>query len=225
MSIIDPYREQLAQRWERESDPAVLYYDRLLRWKGTPTFRIGARPKQGAEGIHSALSAHFSICVFQQNPLFDVYCTVGASRSTIPHSTHTSRDPRGIRHEYLMHASNVYSEAVCEILLMIAEHPHIHNLEIGAGFVMPIGEPIVPNSALEYLYFTYPFLDDPHIYDPNPAGEIDHPQTYIQTLWILPISKAERQYLRTNGVEAFEAFLHEQHSQRYDSDLLRRSLI
>ncbi len=45
MSMIDPYREQLAQRWERESDPAVLYYDRLLRWKGTPTFRLGARPQ------------------------------------------------------------------------------------------------------------------------------------------------------------------------------------
>ncbi|MCX6016655.1 MAG: suppressor of fused domain protein [Chloroflexales bacterium] len=225
MSIVDPYREQLSYRWEKETDPALLYYDRLLRWKGQPTSRFGARPKQGAEGIHSAISAQFSICIFQQNPLYDVFCTIGASRSPIPRSTITSGDPRGIRHEYLMHASNVYSEAVCEILLMIAEHPHIHNREIGAGYVMPIGEPIIPNSALEYLYFTYPFLDDPHIYDPNPAGEIDHPQIYIQTLWILPISPSERQFLRTNGVEAFEVFLHEQHSQRYDSDLLRRSLI
>lgn len=225
MTTADPYRVQLTHHWQQTQDPTVLYYERLLQWKGAPTFRLGARPHQGGEGLHSAISPLFSIFVYQNNPLFDVYCTVGASRSPLPHSTRSSRDPRGMRHEYIMHASNVYAEVACEILLLVSEHPYANNIDIGPGYVMPIGEPIIADSSLEYLYFTYPFLDDPHIYDAHPAGEIDHPQAYTQAIWILPITRAERQYLRTHGVDAFEAFLHEQHSQRYDADFLRASLV
>lgn len=225
MSAIDPYREQLLQYWQKDNDPSVLYYERLLQWKGAPTFRFGARPSQTGDGLHSAISPLFSIFVYQQNPLFDVFCTVGASRTPLPHSTRTTRDPRGMRHEYIMHANNVYAEAACEILLLVSEHPHANNIDIGPGFVMPIGEPLVKDSALEYLYFTYPFLDDPHIYDAHPAGEIDHPNAYTQVIWVIPITRAERQFLRTSGVDAFEAFLHEQHRERYDADFLRNSLM
>lgn len=222
---IDPYRDQLTQQWNRESDPSILVYDRLMRWKGQPRFRYGARPKQGTEGINQAISTNFTICTFQQNPLFSVFCTVGAAYSVIPKSTQTSGDPRGIRHEYMMHAPAEYDKVACEMLLMIAEFPHVHNIEIGPGYVIPIGEPIVPGSRLEYLYLTYPFLDDAHIYDANPAGEIDHPQAYIQTLWVVPLTRGERQYLQQHGVEKFEEFLHSKHAERYDADFGRASLV
>lgn len=225
MSSVDPYRGMLTQRWDAEADPSILTYERLLRWKGAPTFRYGARPKQGADGLHDKISPHFSICVYTTNPVFNVFCTVGAARSALPNSTFTTRDPRGIRHEYLMHGSAEHAEVICEILLMIAEHPFVHGIDIGPGYALPIGEPIIPGSQLEYLYITYPFLDDAHIYEPNPAGEIDHPQAYIQTLWIVPLTQAERDYLRRVGVDEFETFLHQKHSERYDADLLRASLI
>lgn len=219
----DPYRRALHAAWHAQSDPAIMVYERLVVWKGMPRHRYGARPKQANEGLHEALSAHFSICVYESNPLYAVFCTVGASRKMIPHSDVSTRDPRGMRFEYLMHAPSEHAELVCAYLLDIAEHPHIHQREIGPGYVMPIGEPIVPDSAIEYLYFTYPFLDDPHIAEVNPAGEIDHPRAYIQTLWVVPMTRGERDYLRTNGVEAFEEFLHRSHSVRYDAGFDRAS--
>lgn len=225
MTNVDPYRNALHHDWQHHGDPSLLAYERLLQWKGAPTYRYGARPKQGADGLHAKISPHFSICVYESNPLFQVFCTVGAARTALPNSTFTSRDPRGIRHEYVMHGSAQHAEVICEILLMMAEHPFVHNIDMGPGYVLPIGEPIVADSVLEYLYLTYPFLDDAHIYDPNPAGEINHPQAYIQTLWIVPISAAERTLLRRVGVEEFETFLHTKHSERYDADFHRASMI
>lgn len=221
----DPYRRALHAQWHTSGDPAIMVYERLVLWKGMPDHRYGARPKQGADGILPTLSQHFSLCVFSANPLYAVFCTVGASLTPIPHSTTSTGDPRGMRFEYLMHAPEHHAELVCELLLMIAEHPHIHQREIGPGYVLPIGEPIVPGSAIEFLYFTYPFLDDPHIYEVNPAGEIDHPRAYIQTLWVVPMTRTERSYLRTHGVEAFETLLHQKHSERYDAGFHRTSIV
>ncbi len=224
MTVADPYRSALHAQWHASSDPAIMVYERMVAWKGMPTFRFGARPKQGAEGLHQALSQHFSICVYESNPLYSVFCTVGASYNIIPKSVQSTGDERGMRYEYLMHAPAQNAELACELLLMIAEHPHLHQREIGPGYILPIGEPLVTGSVLEFLYFTYPFLDDPHIYEVNPAGEVDHPRAYIQTLWIIPISRAERDYIRTHGVEQFEAFLHAQHRERYNAEFTRTSL-
>ena len=58
----------------------------------------------------------------------------------------------------------------------------------------------------------------------NPAGEVDHPKAYIQTLWVIPITRAERDFIRHRGVEQFEEFLHARHRERYDADFLRASL-
>lgn len=221
----DPYRRALHALWHAKADPAIMVYERLVVWKGMPTHRFGARPKQASEGLHDALSELFSICVYESNPLYSVFCTVGASLRMIPKSDLSTGDPRGMRFEYLMHAPAEHAELACEFLLMIAEHPHIHQREVGPGYVLPIGEPIIPGSAIEFLYFTPPFLDDPHIYEVNPAGEIDHPRAYIQTLWVVPMTRAERDFLRKNGVEAFEALLHRSHSERYDAAFTRKSII
>ncbi len=224
MTTPDPYRRELHTQWHASADPAIMVYERLITWKGAPTYRFGARAKQGSEGVHTQLSNHFSICVYESNPLYSVYCTVGASFNVIPKSIASTGDPRGMRFEYLMHAPDTHAELACELLLMIAEHPHVHQREVGPGYVLPIGEPIIAGSPLEFLYFTYPFLDDPHIYEVNPAGEVDHPRAYIQTLWVIPISGAEREHIRTRGVEQFEEFLHARHRERYDADFDRASL-
>ena len=224
MTVADPYRTALHAQWHASADPSIMVYERLMLWKGAPTFRYGARPKQGAEGLHASLSSHFSICAYHSNPLYHVFCTVGGSLNVIPKSMESTGDPRGMRFEYLLHAAEEHAELACELLLMIAEHPHVHQREIGPGYVLPIGEPLIAGSALEFLYFTYPFLDDPHIYEVNPAGEVDHPKAYIQTLWVIPITRAERDFIRHRGVEQFEEFLHARHRERYDADFLRASL-
>ena len=83
--------------------------------------------------------------------------------------------------------------------------------------VAPIGEPVVRGSSMEYLYFTYPFLDDQKIYEGGAHGQIDRDGFLIQTLWIFPIYRSEYLDLRTIGIEAFEEQLFEHHRERYDA--------
>lgn len=91
---------------------------------------------------------------------------------------------------------------------------------------MPVGEPVAPGSPMEYLYFTYPYLDDSRMYESNPWGEIERPELLIQVLWVLPIYRSEAQFIRIAGMEAFEGRLQERHAQIYDAyDLMRLPLV
>jgi hypothetical protein len=91
MTTPDPYRRELHAQWHASADPAIMVYERLVTWKGSPTYRFSARAKQGSEGVDSTLSNHFSICVYESNPLYSVFCTVGASFNVIPKSIASSR--------------------------------------------------------------------------------------------------------------------------------------
>ncbi|HMP41295.1 MAG TPA: suppressor of fused domain protein, partial [Roseiflexaceae bacterium] len=164
---------------------------------------------QAAETL--PVSPLFSILAYEQNPLYLTYCTLGASYRIIPHSEVSFGDTRGVRYEYLFHAPLEHEAAICELLLLVAEHPHHYGVEYGPGFVLPIGEPVVRGSSMEYLYFTYPFLDDQKIYEGGAYGQIERADLLIQTLWVFPIYRSEYLHLRSVGAEAFEDTLFEHH--------------
>ena len=81
-------------------------------------------------------------------------------------------------------------------------------------------------SSIEYLYFTYPYLDDGRLYESDPWGQIERPNLLIQMLWVLPIYQSEARFIRANGMEAFEQRLQERHSHIYDAyDMLRLPVV
>ncbi len=217
------FKSVLDAAFVRDGDPATLVFDNYLRWKGTPEYLI--RPAAPEDGQPSSVSDNFAVLCYPANELFTTFCTLGASRQIVPGSPASFGDPRGVRYEYIMHAPQPHEHAIAELLVLIAEHPYNHAIEVGPGFILPIGEPVVPGSGMEYLYYTYPYLDDPQIYE-QPYGQIERPQLMIQTLWVFPIYRSEVQFIRRNGPDAWETRLQEHHSEIYDAyKFLRNPLV
>ncbi|ABU58087.1 suppressor of fused domain protein [Roseiflexus castenholzii] len=220
------FRAALDAAYVRDDDPTALMFDHYLRWKGSPSFI--ARPvfQEGMGPMETLVSRHFTVLAYQANPLYTTLCTLGASYRVIPFSRVSFGDERGVRYEYIMHAARANEQQAAELLALVAEYPFVHNVEIGPGYVMPVGEPVAPGSPMEYLYFTYPYLDDSRMYESNPWGEIERPELLIQVLWVLPIYRSEAQFIRIAGMEAFEGRLQERHAQIYDAyDLMRLPLV
>jgi hypothetical protein len=213
-------RAQLEAALREEGDPAALVLDNYLRWKGAPEHLIRVAPEESEQ--QPILSRHFAVLAYPKNPLFTTYCTLGGSFRVIPNSPRSFGDGRGVRYEYIFHAVPDQESAVCELLALVAEHPHRHGVEIGPGYVLPIGEPVAPGSGMEYLYFTYPYLDDSRIYEGRPHGQIERPDMLIQWLWVFPIYLSEFSYLKAHGPEAFEERLQERHTEVYDAYAFNR---
>jgi hypothetical protein len=203
--------DTLMEEHRATGDPAVFVFDTYLRWKGVPL--NGARLK----GNHEHLSRYFSVLEFPGTVDFRVYGTLGASRMAIPGSAASFGDERGVRYEYLIHADPQHEDAMIDLLLLVAEFPFKEQVEYQPGYVLPIGEPVVLGSNMEYLYFTYPYLDDARLYEGNPWGQIDRGNVLIQMLWAFPIYLSEFQFLRRHGPDAFEEAVNQRHRARYDA--------
>jgi hypothetical protein len=223
MTIQDTdFRAELARALLEEGDPAALVFENYLRWKGAPEYLVRMPP----DGEDALVSRRFAVLAYPANPLFTTYATLGGSWRVIPGSRDSFGDARGVRYEYVFHAPHVHESAACELLVLVAEHPHRHGVEIGPGFVLPIGEPVVSGAGMEYLYFTYPYLDDGRLYEAAPFGQIDRAELLVQWLWALPIYRSEAVFIRERGPEAFEELLQARHSERYDAyEFLRPPLV
>lgn len=198
--------------YEQQGDPAALVFDNYVRWKGLPAdgLRLDDPPEP--------LSRRFTILEYPAQHRYAAYCTVGASNGVIPHSERSFGDERGVRYEYILHALPTYSAEAADLLTLIASYPFGQGVEIGPGFVLPNGEPVVEGSHMEYFYFTYPYLDDQNIYNEQPWGQIERDNVLIQLLWVFPIYKSEADFIRANGPEAFEERCFEKHAHHYDAD-------
>jgi hypothetical protein len=70
---------------------------------------------------------------------------------------------------------------------------------LGVGHTVPCGEPWVPGAAADHLLVSVP-------YPFGPSFEVCAWQGgHARLLWLLPITKAERDYKAANGLEALEA--------------------
>ncbi|GAB4210689.1 MAG: hypothetical protein OHK0022_44160 [Roseiflexaceae bacterium] len=211
VAYFEQFFATIIQAYERTGDPAALVFDNYVRWKGLPADAIRL------EDRIEHLSPYFSVLEYPAEHRFAAYCTLGASYQIIPGSQQSFGDPRGVRHEYILHAIPDHAETVMELLIMVSEYPFKHDREVGPGFVLPIGEPVVEGSHMEYLYFSYPFMDEPDIYH-NPRGQIDREDVLVQTLWVFPIYKSEVDFIRERGPEAFEELCYAKHTKIYDAD-------
>jgi hypothetical protein len=130
------------------------------------------------------------------------FATIGVWRAT-------EDEKRGIE---FVAVSRAHSAAVMERLGMVAYYQAGGTTNrLGAGHLLPIGEPWVPGSLLDAILISLP-------YPWGPAFE--HCQLrdrHVQILWVLPITSAERTYAREHGVDALEERFEEAHVDYLDT--------
>jgi hypothetical protein len=69
---------------------------------------------------------------------------------------------------------------------------------MGIGHTVPIGEPWVPGSSMDYLLVQWPYPWGPKL------AELTVGSQRIHVLWVLPIYAIEREFKSRFGLEALE---------------------
>ncbi|KAB8145757.1 suppressor of fused domain protein [Chloroflexia bacterium SDU3-3] len=191
------------------NDPRSRVLENYVRWMGEPEEVFAP------DELPPHLSPKLGVLRYPHEH-FSVYCTAGASMAILPHSKEVYGDNRGVRFEYLFHGPNQQHQRICELLIMLASYPYTQHIIYDSGFIIPIGTPVAPHSNLRYLYLTYPYQDDPHIFTDTPFGQISTPDLLIQTWWAFPISHEEALFVRSHGPTAFDQQCYQRLSQQYD---------
>jgi hypothetical protein len=114
------------------------------------------------------------------------YISLGASLLSQPNTK---------RLEFVLMTEESTPRAV-ELVTMVA-HYH-HDLSLGMFHSMPIGEPWLDGATCDHFLISlpYPFGEELEVFE--------HGGQTVQTLWLLPITKAELEFKKTNGVDALE---------------------
>lgn len=100
--------------------------------------------------------------------------------------------------------SPIQSEKLVE-LLTITAHFHRTGELLGLGHTINFGCPWFVKSKCDHGLVSLPYLDGPAI----ERCEFSMPDLVVQCLWLIPITKAERDFKKLNGLEALEARLEE----------------
>lgn len=111
------------------------------------------------------------------------YVSVGVALVNAPHV------------EFVL-TTRAQSERQVELLAMCAYYHHTEGL--GLGHTFPIGQPWLPRSTLDNFLVSLPYPFGPDLEDLS-LNEGD-----VQVLWLLPITRRERDFATSNGVEAIE---------------------
>ncbi|HYR11256.1 MAG TPA: suppressor of fused domain protein [Longimicrobium sp.] len=84
-------------------------------------------------------------------------------------------------------------------VLRLAMTAHYHRGEhLGEQHTFPLGEPWEPGSELDHMLVSLPYTYGPEL-------EIcELPGGHVHFLWLLPITKAEREFKAANGLDALE---------------------
>jgi hypothetical protein len=152
------------------------------------TFFVGHPSEEHSWALGPALTElpRLRVAEFAPGPKFPgwVYATLGAWEARPDH-----------RLEFLITAPHQDLRHV-ELLAMTAWY---HRKEgLGLGHTFPIGEPWLPGSACEFMLVSrpYPF---------GPSLEVCNiPDGHLHYLWLLPITRQERQLKIQEGQEALE---------------------
>jgi hypothetical protein len=95
--------------------------------------------------------------------------------------------------------SPVQNEDHVELLTVIA-HYHRTGNTLALGHSVNFGRPWFRESSCDYGLISLPYLDGPSLeHLRTDKSELD-----VQFLWLMPITKAERDYKKAQGIEALE---------------------
>lgn len=121
------------------------------------------------------------------------------ARAFWTYATCCMSEPADISRLELHMFSPVQHDGHVELLTAIA-HFHRTGNALSLGHTVHFGRPWFSGSNCDFGLISLPYLDGP---------SLEHLQTGkdergVRFLWLLPITKAERDYKKKNGLEAFE---------------------
>ena len=92
-------------------------------------------------------------------------------------------------------------------LLTIVAHYHRTCVLLGLGHTVNFGRPWMDGSTCEYGLISLPYLD-------GPAVELCFPlecERVVRCLWLIPITRSERDFKKSAGIEALESKFDQEH--------------
>jgi hypothetical protein len=107
-----------------------------------------------------------------------------------------NRDGHG--NEFVL-ATTGFTRRAVELLAVTAHfHAGPPDQRLGLGHTINIGEPWLPGSACDFALLSLPYPW------PRDLGIVDWEGGHAEVLWVLPITRAEREFKREHGLEALE---------------------
>ena len=144
-----------------------------------------------SKGPTDELPDDFQILVFPPEPRhFWTYATCGMSQP----------DDEA-RIELHLFSAVEASEHV-ELLTAVA-HYHRTGARLGLGHTVYFGRPWLPGSVCDYGLISLPYLDGPQL------EHLQVAETEVRFLWLIPITKSEKDFAKHHGMEALERSLEE----------------
>ena len=166
------------------SDLIVRHYESCWSNKSMPhTWR---------EGRSGDLPAEFRVLEFRPNERRDMWT----------YATCCMSQPSDVLKTELHLFSPSEERDHVELLTVIA-HYHRTGEQIGLGHSVNFGRPWFSGSACDYGLISLPYLDGPDLENLS----LDDLGTGIKCLWLIPITKSEREFKKRQGVEALESKL------------------
>lgn len=205
---LDPRESGMARFWGRTPDLILEQADDALPHIDTYRFPP-ISPDPRAEAPEAPCQDYF------------VYMTAGMSDAAMPGTAELEEFYQRIeitayaRQPIPMQSDE--SDTIAWLCGWLAHYPFHKDTYFMHGETFDWGEPIVPGSQMEALYFGRPpFVDNDDL-----AAATLTAQSFIH---IVPISRAELIFKEERGIEAFLALL-EQHDVQPLFDLSRRSML
>lgn len=101
--------------------------------------------------------------------------------------------------------SPVETQAHVELLAMLASF-HRADAKLGLGHTVNLGRPWLPGSACDHGVLSLPYTEGPSVED-----ILDDAQGVVaKGYWLLPITRAEREFKKAHGLEALEQLFESQ---------------
>jgi hypothetical protein len=97
----------------------------------------------------------------------------------------------------------LFAPSPCELhveLLTVVAHFHRTGEQLGLGHFVNFGRPWLEGSACEYGLISLPYLDGPLLEE----ARFHEGTRIVRCLWLLPITKRERDYALEHGLEGLE---------------------
>jgi hypothetical protein len=100
-------------------------------------------------------------------------------------------------------AMEVFIESPLETLRIVellnaTAHYHRTGKPLGWEHTVNFGRPWLPDSKCDHGLLSLPYLDGPELENASILGQS------VRMLWLIPITKAEREYKIQHGLEALE---------------------
>jgi hypothetical protein len=140
------------------------------------------------KGPISDLPNQFQVLLFEPSP----------KRKMWTYATQCMSQPEDEEHLEVHMFSSDRNDGIAELLAATA-HYHRTGSRLGLGHTVNFGRPWLPDSICDHGLISLPYLDGPTLEYLTDSG------IQIRFLWLIPVTKEEVEFSRTNGLEALES--------------------